>query len=203
MLVSMPRPPGVLVCASAIGIYGNRGSETLSENSMPGQGFLADLCRQWEASARVAEEAGIRVVHLRFGVVLSKSGGALAKLLPVFKLGLGGNLGNGEQWMSWVSLADVVRAILFVVERDDIRGPINVVSPNPVTNAAFTRAIGRVLHRPTILPVPAVALRLAFGQMADETMLASMRVMPMRLSDAGFRFQHEAIEPALQAVLAG
>lgn len=203
MLVSMSRPPGVLVCASAIGIYGNRGNEILSESSRPGQGFLADLCQEWEASARLAEEAGIRVVHLRFGVVLSKSGGALAKLLPIFKLGLGGKLSNGEQWMSWVSLPDVVRAILFAIETSDVRGPFNVVAPNPVTNAEFTRTMGRVLHRPTIFSVPATALRLALGEMAEETMLASMRVVPMRLSDAGFRFQHEAIEPALTAVLAG
>ena len=202
MLVGMPQPPGVLVCASAIGIYGNRGDEILNESSRPGQGFLADLCQEWEAAAQLAEKAGIRVVHLRFGVVLSKSGGALAKLLPIFKLGLGGNLGNGEQWMSWVSLPDVVRAILFAVETEGLRGPINVVSPNPVTNAAFTRTLGRVLHRPTILPVPAAALRLIFGEMAEETMLASERVVPMRLSDEGFRFQHEAIEPALRAVLA-
>ncbi len=202
MLVSMPRPPGVLVCASAIGIYGNRGNEILNESSRPGQGFLADLCQEWEGAARLAEEAGIRVVHLRFGVVLGKSGGALAKLLPIFKLGLGGRLSDGGQWMSWVSLTDVVRAILFAIETDDLRGPINVVAPNPVTNAAFTRAMGRVLHRPTTFSVPATALRLALGEMAKETMLASMRVVPMRLTDAGFRFQHEAIEPALRAVLA-
>ena len=202
MLISLPQPPRVLVCASAIGIYGNRGDEILDESSRPGQGFLADLCREWEQAAQLAEEAGIRVIHLRFGVVLSKSGGALAMLLPIFKLGIGGKLGNGRQWMSWVSLTDVVRAILFAVETDGLRGPINVVSPNPVTNAAFTQTLGHVLHRPTILPVPAPALRLAFGEMAEETMLASMRVVPMRLSDAGFRFQHEAIEPALGAVLA-
>ncbi len=202
MLLRLPRPPGVLVCASAIGIYGDRGNEILDESSRPGKGFLADLCQEWEASSRLAEEAGIRVVHLRFGVVLSKSGGALAKLLPVFKLGLGGKMSDGEQWMSWVSLTDVVRAILFAVETDGMRGPINVVSPNPVTNTAFTRTMGRILHRPTLLSVPAAALQLALGEMAKETVLASLRVVPMRLSDAGFHFQQEAIEPALRAVLA-
>jgi uncharacterized protein len=203
LLITLPQPPRVLVCASAIGIYGDRGSEMLSEESGPGKGFLADLCQEWEAAAKPAEQAGIRIVHLRFGMVLGRSGGVLAKLVPVFKLGLGGKLGSGEQWMSWVSLPDVTRAILFAIESEELRGAVNVVSPHPVTNTDFTRALGSVLRRPTVFAVPAAALRLAFGEMADGTMLASTRALPMRLSDAGFRFEHERIEPALQSLLAG
>lgn len=202
LLKRLPRPPRVLVCASAIGIYGDRGNEILGEGSGPGEGFLADLCQEWEAAAEPAEQAGIRVVHLRFAMVLGTSGGVLAKLLPVFKLGLGGKLGTGNQWMSWVTLPDVVRAIFFAAETDELQGAVNVSSPNPVTNAEFTRVLGRVLARPTVFTVPATGLRLAFGEMANGTMLASTRALPVRLSDAGFRFQHEEIEPALRALLA-
>lgn len=202
LLRGLPQPPRVLICASAIGIYGDRGSQILDENSPPGTGFLADLCREWEAAAQVADDAGIRVVHLRFGIVLGASGGALAKLLPVFRLGGGGKLGSGHQWMSWVTLPDVVRAILFAIERPDLRGAINVTTPHPVTNEEFTRALGRALHRPTVFAVPAMALKLAFGEMAEGTLLASTRVLPGRLSSAGFRFEQEEIEPALRSLLA-
>lgn len=201
LLCRLPQPPRVLVCASAIGIYGDRGSEILNENSAPGTGFLADLCREWEAAAQPAEDSGIRVVHMRFGMVLGTTGGVLAKLLPIFRLGAGGKLGSGDQWMSWITLPDVVRAIRFAIEREDVRGPINVVTPHPVMNAEFTHAMGRVLHRPTVFAVPAIALKLAFGEMAKGTMLASARVLPARLSEAGFQFQQEEIEPALRSLL--
>lgn len=197
----MEQPPEVLVCASAIGIYGDRGNEVLTEQSTTGEGFLADLCREWEAASEAATKLGIRVVHLRFGVVLGKEGGVLAKLVPVFKAGVGGKLGSGRQWMSWVALPDVVRAILFAVERPDVRGAFNVVSPNPVTNSEFTRSLGGVLHRPAVFPVPPFALKLVFGQMAEETMLASNRVLPERLSAAGFKFEYEEIEAALRSML--
>jgi uncharacterized protein len=197
------RPPEVLVCASAIGIYGDRGNEVLTEESTTGDGFLADLCREWEAASKAAEELGIRVVHLRFGVVLGRDGGVLAKLVPVFKAGVGGELGSGRQWMSWVALPDVVTAILFAIKRPELKGAFNVVSPNPVSNSEFTRSMGHVLRRPAVLPVPAFALKLIFGQMAEETMLASNRVLPARLSAAGFRFEYDEIEPALRSMLRG
>lgn len=201
LLKRLPQPPRVLVCAAAVGIYGDRGSEILTESSAPGEGFLAELCQEWEQAAQPAEEFGIRVVHLRFGMVLGASGGVLARLLPVFKLGAGGRLGSGHQWMSWVALPDVVRAIRFAIETENLRGAVNVVAPHPVTNVEFTRSLGRVLHRPTVLAVPALALKLAFGEMAEATMLASTRVLPARLTDAGFRFEQEAIEPALRTLL--
>ncbi|HVJ08561.1 MAG TPA: TIGR01777 family oxidoreductase [Acidisarcina sp.] len=201
LLIRLPRPPRVLVCASAIGIYGDRGSDILDETSPPGTGFLADLCREWEAAAQPAESFGIRVLHLRFGVVLAAEGGMLAKLLPVFRLGAGGKLGSGQQWMSWVALPDVVRIIRFALEREDLRGAINVVTPHPVTNLEFTRAMGRVLHRPAFFAVPAAALRLIFGEMANSTMLASTRVLPRRILEAGFRLEHEELEPALRSLL--
>ncbi|MHB1022708.1 MAG: TIGR01777 family oxidoreductase [Acidobacteriaceae bacterium] len=193
--------PKVLVCASAIGIYGCRGDAVLTEESTPAAGFLPDLCREWEAATAEAEQAGIRVVHLRFGVILSPYGGALAKMLPVFKMGLGGPLGSGQQWMSWISLPDVVRMVQFALEKEDLCGAVNAVAPAPVTNAEFTRTMGRVLHRPALLPVPAFVLKLAFGEMADATILCSMRVLPVCLQEAGFRFEHAELETALRAVL--
>lgn len=194
--------PQVLVVASAVGFYGNRGDELLDESSPAGTGFLADLCRNWEDAARPAVEAGIRVVHARFGVVLGRDAGALKKMLPLFRAGLGGNLGRGRQWMSWVSLEDAVAALLFAVETPSVSGAINVTAPNPVTNAAFTRTLARQLHRPAVLPAPAFALRLAFGQMANEALLASQRAMPSKLICAGFRFRHATIENALATILA-
>jgi uncharacterized protein (TIGR01777 family) len=195
------RPPRTWIVASATGIYGNRGEELLDESSTPGTGFLADLCRAWEAAARRAEEAGIRVVHARFGVVLGSGPGALGKMLPIFRLGMGGRLGSGRQWMSWVSLDDAIASLLFMLDQPDLTGSVNVVSPNPVTNAEFTRALGKQLHRPAILPAPAFGLKLAFGQMAEEALLASLLVAPAKLLGAGFRFTHPTIEAALAAAL--
>jgi uncharacterized protein (TIGR01777 family) len=201
-LATLNDPPQALLVASATGFYGDRGDEFLDENYGPGSGFLADTCREWEAAAQPAVNAGIRVVHLRFGVVLG-AGGALAKMLPVFRLGLGGRLGSGRQWMSWISLDDVVAAILFALDTPALSGPLNLTAPNPVTNAEFTRALGRAVHRPAIFPAPAFALRLALGAMANEALLASARVVPSRLTSAGFQFAHPTINAALAAALGG
>lgn len=190
------------LCASAIGIYGaDRGQELLDESSARGTGFLADLTADWEAAADPARDAGARTAHLRLGVVLSSQGGALAKLLPVFRLGGGGKVGSGDQQMSWIALEDVTRAFAFVLERPDLSGAFNVVAPEPVTNAAFTKALARALHRPAIVPVPAFALRLALGEMAQETVLASQRVLPKRLIDAGFTFSYPDIDSGIAASL--
>ncbi|HUD15104.1 MAG TPA: TIGR01777 family oxidoreductase [Terracidiphilus sp.] len=201
-LAALRQPPKTLMVASATGIYGNRGDELLDESSAPGSGFLADLCREWEAAARPAVEAGIRVVHLRFGVVLGPGAGALAKMLPLFRLGLGGRLGSGRQWMSWISLADAGSAILFSMDTPSLAGPLNLIAPQPVTNAEFTRALGKAVHRPAVLPAPAFALRLALGAMANEALLASARVVPAKLGDAGFQFIHPTVDRALAAALA-
>lgn len=201
MLARRTARPNVLVCASAIGIYGCRGEEILTEASIPATGFLPQLCLEWEAASAEAEKAGIRVVHLRFGVILSPRGGALAKMLPVFKIGLGGPLGDGKQWMSWISLPDVVRMVQFALGNQHLHGVVNAVAPSPVTNAEFTRTLGHILNRPTILPAPAFVLKLAFGEMADATILCSARVLPTRLQEAGFRFGHAQLETALRAVL--
>ena len=201
-LAQLRNPPSALLVASATGFYGNRGDESLTENSTPGEGFLADVCRQWEAAAQPAVDAGIRVVHMRFGIVLGPGPGVLEKMLPIFRLGLGGKLGSGGQWISWISLADAIAAILFALDTPSLAGPVNLTSPQPVTNAEFTLALGRQLRRPAILPVPAFAVRLAFGQMADEALLSSARVIPFRLQSAGFAFAHPTIENALAAALA-
>ncbi len=198
---ALARPPRVLVSASAIGYYGDRGAARLVESDPPGEGFLADLCREWEAATAPAEKAGVRVVHLRIGLVLSREGGALATMLPAFKLGAGGRLGSGEQYMSWIALEDLIATIAFALERDDLRGAANATAPAPVTNAEFTRTLGRVLRRPTPLPVPAFALRLALGELAEEMLLASARVEPAALSAAGFGFRHATLEAALRAAL--
>jgi uncharacterized protein len=201
MLAGLHKPPQTLVVASAVGIYGNRGEEVLDEASAPGEGFLAQLCRAWEEAARPAAEAGIRVVHARFGVVVGRGPGALEKMLPVFRLGLGGRLGSGQQWMSWISLEDTVSALRFALETRSLAGPVNVAAPNAVRNVEFTAAMSRQLHRPALLPVPAFALRLAFGQMADEALLASIRVVPSKLRAAGFEFAHPTVDQALAAAL--
>ncbi|MGA2534477.1 MAG: TIGR01777 family oxidoreductase [Terracidiphilus sp.] len=201
-LAGLRNPPSVLLVASAAGIYGNRGDELMDERSRPGSGFLSDLCVAWEAAARPALDAGIRVVHTRFGVVLGKGSGALAKMLPLFRLGLGGRLGSGRQWMSWVSMPDAVAAILYALDRSDLDGAINVAGPNPVTNAQFTQALARAIHRPAFLPAPAFALRLALGEMAGEALLASARVFPSRLISVGFQFAHPTVDVALAAALA-
>jgi uncharacterized protein (TIGR01777 family) len=200
-LARMKNPPKVLVTASAVGFYGNRGDEILDEDSAAGQGYFPELCAAWEAAARPAVEAGIRVVHLRFGMVLGPDGGALARLVPMFRLGLGGRLGNGRQWMSWVSEADAVSAVLFALEHSTLAGAVNAVSPQPVTNAEFTRELGRAVHRPTVMAAPAFALRLAFGEMADEALLASTRAAPKRLLESGFTFRHPTLTEAFDAAL--
>lgn len=202
LLAGLHRPPQVLLAASAIGFYGNRGNEILDESSPVGSGFLAELCQQWEAAAQPAIQAGMRVVHLRLGVVLGPGSGALAKMLPAFRWGIGGRLGSGQQWMSWIGLEDVVRAALFALETPSLAGPVNLTAPIPVTNAEFTRVLARQLRRPAVLPAPAFALRLALGQMADEALLASARALPRKLTDAGFRFSYPAVNEALAAAIA-
>jgi uncharacterized protein len=201
LLAGLRSKPSVLISASAVGIYGDRGDELLTETSSPGSGFLADLCLDWEKAAQPAIDAGIRVVHLRFGVALSAEGGALARMLPIFRAGVGGRLGSGKQWMSWIALHDVVRVIEFALQTTSLSGPVNLVAPNPVTNAEFTSVLGRVLQRPTVIPAPAVALRLALGEMADEAILASERVAPARLKAAGFVFEYPELEACLRGVL--
>ena len=199
-LRSLKQRPPVFLCASATGIYGNRGDEVLTEESNPGRGFIADTCIAWEAEAAQARALGIRVVHLRFGVVLSRERGALRHMLPLFRLGLGGNLGSGRQWMNWIVLSDAVRAIFHLVD-STIDGPANLVTPNPVTNAEFTRVLSHALHRPAIMPAPAFALGLAFGEIADEVLLASTRAVPDRLLGSAFTFELPDIASALKAIL--
>jgi hypothetical protein len=200
-LASLPDPPDVLVNASAVGFYGDRGDEWLTETSAPGSDFLAGVVREWEGATASAVDAGIRVAIPRFGLVLSRQGGALARMLPAFRLGAGGRLGNGRQWMSWVSMPDLIDVIRFVIGTPGVSGPVNTVAPHPVTNEAFTHTLGKLLDRPTILPVPAVALRLAFGEMAGGTLLASQRARPERLLSSGFDFRHPRLHEALVAAL--
>ena len=193
--------PKTLICASAIGYYGDRGSEVLTEESEPGDTFLADVCKAWEEAADPAREAGLRVAHLRLGVVLSPEGGALEKMLTPFKLGGGGNIGDGKQYWSWVSIEDVFGAMGKAINDDKLRGAVNVTSPNPVTNQEFTKTLGKVLRRPTLVPMPAFAARTALGEMADALLLASARVEPRVLSEAGYEFLHPDLEPALRTLL--
>jgi uncharacterized protein (TIGR01777 family) len=201
-LASLPTPPAVLASASAVGYYGDRGDAVISEESGPGEGFLAGVCRAWELATAPAEAAGIRVVHLRSGIVLSAGGGALAKQLPIFRLGLGGRLGRGRQYTSWISLTDEVGAITFVLGCGDLRGPVNLTAPWPVTNAEFTKALGSALHRPTVLAVPAAALSFVLGrEMAAEMLLSGARVVPARLQAAGYAFAHRTLPEALAAAL--
>lgn len=200
-LIRQQRPPRLLINASAVGIYGGRGNEELTEDAMPGDGFLADVCREWEAAARAVEPRGVRVVMLRFGLVLDRDGGALGKILPMFRLGLGGPLGSGAQWMSWIARDDVIGIVRFAIEHPECRGPVNVVAPTPITNREFTIELGRTLGRPAVLPVPAAILRAVFGQMADETLLASTRAIPTRLREWGYRFRHATLPDALPAIL--
>ncbi len=200
-LASMDPPPGALLCASATGFYGHRGAEILTETSSPGTGFLADLCRDWEQAAAAATAVGTRVVNLRFGVVLSSAGGALGKMLTPFRLGLGGPLGDGQQYLSWIDRDDAVRAIERLVVAAEIRGPVNLVAPQAVTNEEFTHQLARAVHRPAIFRVPRCALRLAFGPMADETLLASTRVAPVVLEQSGFVFQYPRLEESLGHLL--
>lgn len=200
-LAHTSRPPTVLICASAIGFYGDRGDETLTESSPAGAGFLPEVCQEWEAATDPARQKGTRVVNCRFGVILSPAGGALAKMLTPFKLGMGGVVGSGRQYMSWITLDDVVGALLYTMTASGLQGPVNVVSPQPVTNLEFTKTLGAVLHRPTVLPMPAFAARLAFGEMADALLLSSSRVLPTRLQEAKYTFRHPELTAGLRAVL--
>ncbi len=200
-LATVSARPRVLVSASAIGYYGDRGTEDLTEDSPPGRGFLSETCQAWEAAAAPAREAGIRVVHPRFGVILDGRGGALGKMRLPFSLGLGGRLGPGTQFYSWVGMTDVLRAVLLALTRDDVAGPINVTAPTPVTNAEFTRTLAHVLHRPAALPMPAGVLEALVGEMARAELLSSKRVLPRALQQAGFTFTHPILEDALRAAL--
>jgi hypothetical protein len=195
---NLKQRPRVFASSSAIGFYGDRSDEVMTETSPPGKGFLPEVCREWEAEARRAEDAGIRTVLLRAGIVLSKDGGALGTMLTPFKFGLGGVIGSGKQWMSWISLDDHVAVIKFVLENKAIRGAVNSVSPNPVTNEEFTKTMGEVLYRPTFIPVPEFAVHLAFGEMGDTLLLDSTRVAPKRLDEAGFKFNFPDLKKALE-----
>jgi uncharacterized protein len=202
-LAKTSSPPGVFVCASAIGYYGNRGDEILREESAPGYDFLAEVCREWEAATQPAAQAGIRTVNTRFGVILSRDGGALPKMLPPFRMGVGGRIGDGRQWMSWVHISDVVGVIEHVLDKAGVSGPVNVVAPSPTTNAEFTRTLAAVLHRPAIFPLPAFAVRLAFGEMGEALLLGSQRVEPGKLRANGYEFQFSQLAPALASILQG
>ncbi|MDX6385387.1 MAG: uncharacterized protein QOK48_2960 [Blastocatellia bacterium] len=197
-MAKLKQKPEVFLCASATGIYGDRGDETLDEHSDSGGGFLAGVCREWEQATEPASAAGIRTVNMRFGPILAREGGMLAKLLTPFKMGMGGKVGSGKQFVSWVAIEDVVEAIKLALHSEAVRGPLNIVSPNPVTNEIFTKTLGHVLGRPTALAMPAFAVRLAFGEMADEMLLASQKVMPKKLNDLGYEFQQPELEEALK-----
>lgn len=192
--------PSAFVCASAIGYYGNRGDEVLREDSAAGSDFLSDVCREWEAAASPVAHAGILTSHTRFGLVLSRDGGALPQMLTPFRLGVGGRIGDGKQWWSWIDIQDLAGAIVHVLKMG-LSGPVNIVSPNPVTNAEFTKALGSVLSRPAMFPVPAFAARLAFGQMADELLLASQKVEPASLLNSGFEFKFTELKKSLRSLL--
>jgi len=200
-LAKLNRPPAVLVSASAMGIYGDRGDEELTEESAPGHDFLAQLACDWEAEAARAEKFGARVALLRFGLILSQSGGALARMLTPFKLGLGGRLGSGRQWMSWVTLEDTAAIVRCALDNASLHGPVNVATSNPVRNVEFTKRLAQALHRPAIFPAPAIALRLMLGEMADALLLSSQRVVPRKLDRIGYRFQHTELAAAFASVL--
>jgi uncharacterized protein len=197
-MAKLAKRPRVFLCASATGFYGDRDDEVLDEHSDSGGGFLAGVCREWEQATEPAASAGVRVVNLRFGVILAREGGMLAKLLTPFKMGMGGKVGSGKQIISWVAIDDAVSVIKLALHDETFRGPVNVVAPNPVTNEAFTKTLGHVLSRPTALAMPAFAARLAFGEMADEMLLTSQYVVPKRLTDAGFQYQYPELEAALR-----
>jgi uncharacterized protein (TIGR01777 family) len=201
-LANLTSRPKTFICASAIGYYGNRGDETLTETSAPGDDFLAEVCVEWEKATALATEKGIRVVNTRFGVILDANGGALAKMLPPFRMGIGGKIGSGKQWMSWIALDDVVGALKFALANETLSGPVNFVAPNPVTNSEFTKTLGKVLSRPTLFPIPVFGVRLLFGEMADALLLSSQRVAPERLKQAGYEFEYSNLEPAMSHVLA-
>jgi uncharacterized protein len=197
-MAAVRSPPRVFLSTSAIGIYGSRGDEPLDENSKPGGGFLADVVKQWEQAADPARDAGVRVVHPRLGLVMHPDGGALVKLIPVFNIGGGGKIGKGTQWMSWIALHDVLRALVFLVTSESLSGPVIVSAPNPVTNAEFSHTLGAVMHRPAVATVPEFAVKLMFGEMGEETLLSGQRVVPRRLLDSGFTFDFPELEGALR-----
>ena len=200
-IASMQGDKPVLIAASAVGYYGERGDDVVDESGAKGAGFLADVVDQWERATTPAAESGARVVQIRSGIVLSANGGALGKVLPLFKLGLGGRLGSGMQWVSWIALPDHLAAVRFLMTRDDISGPVNVTAPEPVRNRDYTKAIARAVHRPALAPAPAVALRAALGEFADEGVLVSQRVIPARLEAAGFTFTYEDVDAAMRALI--
>ncbi|NNF00729.1 MAG: TIGR01777 family protein [Pyrinomonadaceae bacterium] len=194
-------PPGIVVSASAIGFYGNRGDEILSEDSDAGTGFFPEVCQEWEEEGSKAKEFGARVVHPRIGIVISKDGGALEKMLTPFKFGVGGTIGSGDQWMSWVAIDDLVNMISFAIENDDLDGAFNATSPNPVRNQEFTDILGKVINRPTILPVPSFGIKLLFGEMGETLLLEGARILPKRLQEAGYEFRYPDLSGALEAEL--
>lgn len=200
-LAQTQHKPQVFVCGSAIGYYGDRGSEVLNEQSAPGSGFLPDVCREWEAATKAAADAGIRTVQMRTGVVLSPKGGALGKMLTPFKMGIGGRLGNGQQWMSWIDVQDMVGAIHHILKTDLMQGPVNLVAPKPVTNAEFTRTLASALSRPTIFPMPAFAVKVAFGEMGETVLLGSQRVEPAQLIASGYPFAFSDLRASLENLL--
>ena len=200
-LLKLDRPPQTLISSSAIGFYGNRGSETLIEESSVGDDFLAKICDEWERATDPLKEKGVRVTHARFGIILSNKGGALAKMLTPFKLGIGGKLGDGKQYMSWIAIDDIVSAVRYILKNENLSGPLNLTAPNPVTNKEFTEALGKTLSRPTFLGVPEFALKIMFGEMAENTILSSARVLPKRLQDAGYKFLFPTLETALKHLL--
>jgi hypothetical protein len=200
-LARLKRKPSTLLVASAIGYYGDRGDEVLIESSANGTDFLALVCRDWEAEASRAAAVGMRTVMLRFGIILSGKGGALPRMVAPFKLGLGGRLGSGQQWMSWIAIEDVIGIIRYLITKEQISGPVNLVAPSPVRNEEFSRVLAGMLHRPAIFPAPAFVLRLAMGEMADGMLLASDRVQPERLLTAGYPFRFQILEPALRAAV--
>ena len=201
VLAQLSRPPSVFLSASAIGYYGDRGDELLTEQSAPGEDFLSSVCVEWENATKPAKEKGIRTIHARFGVILDAGGGALGQMLTPFRMGIGGRVGTGKQWMSWIALGDVVNGLKFLIADKPAHGAVNFVAPNPVTNAEFTKTLGRVLSRPTLFPVPAFGARLAFGELADALLLSSQKVEPSVLEDKGFLFSWPTLEPALRHLL--
>ena len=200
-LAQLSRPPSAFLSASAIGYYGDRGDESLTERSAPGKDFLSSVCVEWEAATRPAVEKGIRTIYTRFGIILDPNEGALGKMLPPFRMGVGGRVGDGKQWMSWIALDDVVNGLKFLIEDELVQGPVNFVAPEPVRNTEFTATLGRILKRPTFFPIPAFGARLAFGEMADALLLSSQKVEPSVLEDKGFMFTWPTLEPALRHLI--
>jgi uncharacterized protein (TIGR01777 family) len=201
LLAMLNKPPKILINASAVGYYGDRGDEILDENSLPGTGFLAEVCQKWEEATKPASDKGIRVILLRFGAILSSKGGVLGKMRLPFKLGLGGVIGSGKQYMSWISIDDLIGVVLHVISNDSLSGPVNTVTPEPVTNKEFTKTLGKTLNRPTILPVPAFAVKLIFGEMGDELLLSSTRALPSKLEASDYTFLYPDLASALKHLL--